>query len=57
MSALAYTAETYWKEGAPDLVVPGRAPLGAVEQQAVFAQAVGAWYATLVANQFWCVAA
>ena len=38
VSSLAWTAETYWKEGAPDFIVAGRAPIPAEEQLRVYHQ-------------------
>lgn len=55
VASLAWSAETYWKEGAPDLIVPGRSPLGSSEQLDVYHEAVGAWTAMLIACQFWNV--
>jgi len=55
ISQLAWSAETYWQAGSPDLIVPGRAPLNDLEQIAVYRESVGAWYATLIACQFWNV--
>jgi soluble P-type ATPase len=57
IATLAGSSSTYFQvpNGAtPDLVVGGKV-FNEELQYAIYMQSVGAWYATLIMNQFWCV--
>ena len=54
VSALWMTAEDYFQPGAPDLVAGGQT-FSAERQWDIYTESVSAYYATVVANQFWHV--
>ena len=54
VSALAWTAQTYFQDGAPDFIVGSRVYV-AQEQQNIYYESVSAWYATIIMCQFWNV--
>jgi len=58
ISSLAWSSQKFFKTpdsgGSPDLIVPGGRIFSSDAQWSIYLQSVGAWYATLVMNQFWC---
>jgi len=51
ISTLAFSGDTYWQAGAPDLVVPGGRVLTESQQLSLYYESVSAWYAMLILCQ------